>query len=369
MLRWVAREVDALVRSGAAPGGIAIIAPYVNEVMRFTLEEALSQASPAIPLHPLRPALALRDEPLIRGLLALARLAHPTWVVRLHGSPQPLGAEDVALALECTIAELDPVRARRLAALAFVPGEPGLAELVALAPGASRASAAGRMWEQVGFRFQAAYRVLSGWVAAYMARPPDALSVFLSRLFGQVLSQPGFALYRNPAGARVYGRLVESAFKFESAVAPRQVEGEPDGDALGADYVSLVLGDIATAEYLSDVPWPAEDAVVLAPAYAWLTRDLSCDWMFWLDLSAEGWWNRPNQPLTHPYVLSREWPVGRPWTDADEDAAGRAALSAVLVGLGARCRRGIYLASSALGVGGEEQTGRLERAILTAQLG
>jgi len=108
---------------------------------------------------------------------------------------------------------------------------------------------------------------------------------------------------------------------------------------------------------------------VLAPAYAWLTRDLSCDWMFWLDLSAEGWWNRPNQPLTHPYVLSRAWPVGRPWTDADEDAAGRAALSAVLVGLGARCRRGIYLASSALGVGGEEQTGRLERAILTAQLG
>ena len=47
---------------------------------------------------------------------------------------------------------------------------------------------------------------------------------------------------------------------------------------------------------------------------------------FWLDVGSRGWSERLYQPLTHPYVLSRGWQPGRPWTDADEFEAGQEAL-------------------------------------------
>ncbi|MBC7316386.1 MAG: hypothetical protein H5T70_08215, partial [Chloroflexi bacterium] len=86
---------------------------------------------------------------------------------------------------------------------------------------------------------------------------------------------------------------------------------------------------------------------------------------FWLDLGSDGWLNRPNQPLTHPYVLSRHWPIGRPWRDIEEEEARRETLARVLTGLAARCNRGLYLAFSELGLDGAEQRGRLQMAIVT----
>ncbi|MBN1402417.1 MAG: hypothetical protein JXA74_16365, partial [Anaerolineae bacterium] len=89
-------------------------------------------------------------------------------------------------------------------------------------------------------------------------------------------------------------------------------------------------------------------------------------YQFWIDLGSDGWWNRPNQPLTHPYVLSRNWPVGRPWRDVEEEESRREALGQVLQGLAARCTRGIYLGFCELGLDGSEQSGRLQRAVAAA---
>jgi hypothetical protein len=104
--------------------------------------------------------------------------------------------------------------------------------------------------------------------------------------------------------------------------------------------------------------------VILAPAYAYLTRGICSSYQFWLDLGSDGWWNRPNQPLTHPYVLSRRWPVGQPWRDVEEEQVKRETLARIVQGLAARCTKGIYLAYSELGIGGEEQSGRLQRVLM-----
>ncbi len=387
MIRWVAEQIGALVERGVPPSQIAVVAPYVSDVMRFVLEDALSRGERPVRVLPLRPALALRDEPLVRGILALARLAHPAWRITIHDQERPLRTDEVALGLQQALAGLDPVRAHQLAGLAYEPGVAGLADLVNLREGDPRASKIAAMWERVGFRLQAPYEALRRWMVAYLAGPPDPLDVFLARLFGDVLALPGLALHADTLAARVYGRLVESAAKFRQAVGVEQASGAEErvpADAaehgqepgvghpdlprsIAEHYVSLLLGGIASAEYVADAPQPDEQAVVLAPAYAYLTRDLSSMYQFWVDLASDGWWNRPNQPLTHPYVLSRRWPAGHPWTDADEDSARRRALAGVLVGLASRCTGGIYLASSQLGIGGEEQTGRLERAILAAR--
>ncbi len=372
MIRWIVERVGELVEGGVPPSEIAIVAPYVSEVMRFTLEDALAHAPRPLRLHALRPALPLREEPAVAAMLTLARLAHPTWRIVLQGQEHLLAREDVALALEHSLAGLDPIRAEHLAREAFDvralrTGTGGLVALTHLPDGHPRAGQIGRMWERVGYRYQEAYEGLCDWLARYLQGPPEPLDVFFSRLFGDLLTRPGYALHANPLGARAYGRLVESAFKFGQAVGDDLGDGQEALLALGQDFASLLLGGIASAEYLSDAPAPEDDAVVLAPAYAYLTRDLRSAYQIWADLASPGWWTRPNQPLTHPYVLSRAWPAGHLWEETDEDRARRRALGGVLTGLAARCERGLLLASCQLGIGGEEQTGELERAILAAQ--
>jgi hypothetical protein len=80
---------------------------------------------------------------------------------------------------------------------------------------------------------------------------------------------------------------------------------------------------------------------------------------FWLDVGSRGWTERLYQPLTHPYVLSRAWEVGRPWGDAEEVESGQDALYRLAQGLLRRCRRAIYLGLSELGEQGYEQRGSL----------
>jgi hypothetical protein len=69
------------------------------------------------------------------------------------------------------------------------------------------------------------------------------------------------------------------------------------------------------------------------------------------------------QPLTHPYVLSRNWKKGQLWTDEDELAANRDMLARVVGGLAFRCSDEIVLASSQMDVSGMEESGMLNRAI------
>jgi len=79
-------------------------------------------------------------------------------------------------------------------------------------------------------------------------------------------------------------------------------------------------------------------------------------------VGSRGWFERLYQPLTHPYVLSRDWPLGKPWTDADEIATAQDALYRLTLGLTRRCRKGVYLGLSELGEQGYEQRGPLLQA-------
>jgi hypothetical protein len=90
------------------------------------------------------------------------------------------------------------------------------------------------------------------------------------------------------------------------------------------------------------------------------------DYQFWIDAGSTGWWERIYQPLTHPYVLRRDWEIGRPWTDEDEYNARQESLYRLVFGLVSRCRRGIYLGISDLNEQGYEQRGPLLHALQSA---
>jgi len=45
-----------------------------------------------------------------------------------------------------------------------------------------------------------------------------------------------------------------------------------------------------------------------------------------VDVGSSAWWERLEQPLTHPYVLRRNYPLDMPWTDDMEAEANRPAV-------------------------------------------
>jgi hypothetical protein len=99
------------------------------------------------------------------------------------------------------------------------------------------------------------------------------------------------------------------------------------------------------------------------PAYTFLMMNQPVTVQFWLDAGSGAWFERIYQPLTHPYVLRREWPEGKTWADDDEVRVREEALSRLVVGLLRRCRRRVYLAACDLNERGYEQQGPLLQAV------
>jgi hypothetical protein len=360
MIRWAVGEIRRLVQDEGVPAGeIVVLAPFVSDALRFSLQTGLAEADIALTTH--RPSRALEAEPSARTLLTLAALAHPHWGLR----PPPA---DVTLALTLAVEDLDPVRAHLLTRIVY-PERRATIELGrfgALEPG---------MQGRITFVIGEAYDRLRDWLYAYRATPAIApLDQFFARLFGEVLSQPGFGFHDDRDAARVASQLVESARNFRwamegahsaerrpstnNAQSPISSLQSPSVFDLGREYVQLVQSGALGALYVPG--WRvAEDAIFLAPAYTFLMRNRPVSVQFWLDIGAGGWWERLYQPLTHPYVLSQAWPPGQPWSDFDEYNTRQRILHRLLLGLIRRTRQRIYLGISDYSESGFEQRGPL----------
>jgi hypothetical protein len=343
VLDWVADQIAELVHGQKVlPAEIAVLAPFMPDALRFSLYNRLEQRN--IPTRSHRPSRALRDENAARCLLTLAAIAHPQWGF----CP---GKFEVVYALVQAIDGLDLVRAQLLAEIVYRPSEgvPALSSFDWINPD---------MQERLTYRLGERFERLRTWLENYTNGDPEELDHFMSRLFGEVLSQVGFGFHRDYDAGQVTANLIESIRKFRWVV--RGSEHDKD---LGQEYIEMVQDGVVAAQYVGSWQVQAQDAVLLAPAYTFLMSNRPVDYQFWLDVGGRGWWERLYQPLTHPYVLSRRWPREAVWTDADEVAARDDALFRLNMGLVRRCRRKIYLGLSELDVGGREQKGQQLQAI------
>ncbi|MCS6843826.1 MAG: hypothetical protein NZ528_05795 [Caldilineales bacterium] len=350
MLDWVAQQTAQLVHDeGTPPREIVVLAPFLSDALRFSLVERLERLD--VPVRSHRPSRALRDEPATRCLLTLAALAHPRWGVRV-------AKEDFVQALTLAIADMDLVRARLLAEVVFrsQDGATALTSFDLIRP---------EMHERITHVLGGRYEGLRTWLADAAERDALPLDLFLARLFGEVLSQPGYGFHRNFDAAAVAAALVESAQKFRWVVEASD-PAAAHRDALGREYLRLVEEGVIAAQYISrwqSATAAGDDAVLLAPAHTFLMANRPVSYQFWLDVGSRGWFERLMQPLTHPYVLSRQWPEGRLWTDAEEHAYGQERLCRLAVGLLRRCRRRVYLGLSLLNEQGYELRGPLLMAL------
>jgi len=344
VLDWVADEVARLVGEGAVvPGEIVILAPFLSDALRFALSNRLEVCG--ISVHAHRPSRPLVEEPATRCLLTLASLAHPEWGL----APAPL---DLTYALQQAL-DLDLVRAQLLVETLYRVAETGptLGSFDQLNPA---------MQARITYGMGGRYEHLRTWLCDYPKRPPEPLDHALRRLFGEVLSQPGYGFHKNLDAAQAAANLVESVQKFRWVTEACPVEGETP---LGKEYVQRVRDGVIAAQYVQSWTQQAADAVLLAPATTFLLGNRPVDYQVWLNVGSPGWWERISQPLTHPYVLSRRWKEGASWTDQDEVEANEERLYRLLTGLLRRCRKKVILGLSELDEQGMEQQGPLLSAL------
>ncbi|MEQ8190987.1 MAG: hypothetical protein ABRQ39_23675, partial [Candidatus Eremiobacterota bacterium] len=341
MLDWVSEEIELLVKDyHVEPEEIVILAPYLTDSLRFSLMNRLEEKN--IPARSHRPSRALREEPVTQCLLTLAAIAHPAWGII------PCNF-DVAYGLMQTIEDLDLVRAHLIADNLYktVNNRPCLAPFDEINT---------ELQERITYVLGDRYEMLRLWIEDYIKGDNAELDYFFNRIFGEILSQKGYGFYGIFEKSAIAANLIDSIKKFRKTV---NIEGK----SMGQEYIEMVQEGLVADQYIRNWETEEKNSLLLAPAHTFLMMNTPVDYQFWLNIGSAGWWERLYQPLTNPYVMSRQWQHGKQWTDEDEFQINREGLYRITRGLIYRCRRKIYLGLSELGEQGYEQQGALLRAI------
>ena len=344
MLNWVAENTAELIHHrGVPPNEIVILTPFLSDALRFSLTHKLNQLGVSTRSH--RPSRSLRDEPVSQALLTLAKLAHPHW----GHHPTPF---DIAYMLVQAIESMDLVRAQLLTESGYTirEGSPILADFGAINS---------VIQERITYTLGERYEHLRLWLEGYQKSEEEALDFFLGRIFGDLLSQPGFGFHSQLSAGETTANLIDSIRNFRWVAGGDLLRDQP----VGKEYLEMMEDGVVAAQYIRS--WQIEDDeyVLMAPAYTFLMRNRAVDYQFWLDIASHGWHERIYQPLTHPYVLNRNWPLDRYWTDLDEVETSQDSLYRLMVGLMRRCRKQVFLGLSELSESGYENEGMLLRIL------
>ncbi|NWG17408.1 MAG: hypothetical protein HXY41_12300 [Chloroflexi bacterium] len=334
MIDHCVTEAARLIRQkNVPPERIAIVAPYLSDALLFALQSRLEAAD--IPTISRRPSRPLIREQSVQMVVTFLRL----YLDDVQARPQ---TAEVAYALQTAIEGLDPVRASLLTQIAYRNGElSGLEHL--------SASAQTRLTEALCLR----YGQIQSWFAAHSTEAESSSPAdFISRFIEEVIVQPGFAGHSDASFRHPLNNLITAAQHFTEAVYPGEQTNRADAMR---EFIHLTVDGLISLDIEPD----RVAAVLIAPAYTFLTRNLRVDYQFWLDIGDHSWIERLEQPLTNPYVLRRDFPAGSLWTDDLETAAQEARLRSLILGLLRRCDKGVFVEACDISAGGYEQRGRL----------
>lgn len=342
MLDWVAESTSRLVhRKKVAPEKIVVLAPLMNDSLRYSLVSRLEALGVAA--RTLRPSRPLHDEPAVQALVVLAKLAHPEWPLL----PRRRVTRPAIIRTLLTLLDgIDLTRASLMGQVLFQKGQ--------LQP-FSRISDF-TMRSRISEIFGERYERIRIWIESIIESigAPEPLDLFYRRLFGEVLSQPGFSFHLDHDSVRITSSLIDSARSFRQSID--RIDSRIDS---AFEYVRMVDEGILADQYDRPELRPEKPAVLVAPAYTFLLSNYAVDYQFWINLDSPAWNRRLYQPLTQPYVLSAQWRPQDRWTDQHERETSREMLRRVITGLLRRCRRKVYLGFSRYDERGYENVGEL----------
>jgi len=349
MLDGVTDKISTLIRQeNVPPDEIAILTPFLSDALRFSIANRLDSAG--IPFTTYRPSRSLKTEPAVRTILTLIQLAHPSW----GNLPS---RQDVRAAFSHAIQSCDYARADLIAQVLYRPTQDQWSLN-------SFDTCNLEMQERISFRVGELYDRLRQWLFDNRESADNSLDHWISRLYGECLSQSGFGFHENFDDAALAAQLIESSKKFRNNYTPQ----ETSGVMIAKEYIRVLKeGILAAQSFTSTIQKDAADAVFLGPAYSFLMRNKPVSFQFWLDIGSQGWWSRLEQPLTQPYVLNRNWSNGKKWTDQDEYTQNQENLARLISGLLRRCRLHLEMCSVSLNERGIEERGQLLLALQMLQ--
>ena len=354
LLRETAEVIVQAVQTGVKPEEIAVIAPGLDEIARYTLIEILS--SRGVRVEPLNEQRSLISSPLIRALLTLLALVYPglgrlvdrdavaEMLVVLSQKSAPEEADSTKRRL---IPDIDPVRAGLLADYCYHvdPEHPRLLKVETFP-----------RWDRLGHRATKAYQDIVDWLEQLKRRQQQRLSA-IALLDETIKRLMNGQAYDQLAALR---ELMETAQHYWE-VDRRLRQNEPIARSQTttiAQFIELLRRGTITAN-----PRPVRylergGAVAIATIFQYRSLRVSHRWQFWLDTGSVLWEKGGAATLFGAPLFLREW-SGRTLTQEDTLEADQQRLERILRDLLGRVGERVFLCYSDLGVNGTEQTGPL----------
>lgn len=350
MLRQTAEIIVRAVKQGQIkPSEIAIIAPGLDEIARYSLIEMLGDRGIAIvPLNEQRPIIS---SPLVRSLLSLLCLVYSDLgrLVDRDGIAEMLtvfSQQD-----RHSTSQIDPVRAGLIADYCYhVDPESPYLSAVETFP----------RWDRLGHQATEAYQKIIDWIAASKVRQQQQSfltpTILLSEAIAHFFSNASLSSDR----LSILRELMETAQHFWE-VDRRLRQNEPSFQtqtATIAQFIQLLRRGTITANPRPVRQFtPKTEAVTLSTVFQYRSLRSSHRWQFWLDASSLLWSQGGAATLFAAPLFLKHW--GGNWMPEDEQAMDRERLERILRDVLARASETIFLCHSDLGVNGTEQAGAL----------
>ncbi|MEL6927292.1 MAG: recombinase family protein [Cyanobacteria bacterium J06600_6] len=345
LLRQSAEIIIQAVQAGEIePDEMAIIAPGLDEIARYSLIEILAAKNIAVtPLNEQRPIIS---SPLVRSLLTLLGLVYPD-LGRL------IDRNAVAeMLIIFSQRQIDPVRAGMIADLCYLVDSkhPSLAP-VEIFP----------RWDRLGHQATTAYQKITSWIEANKHRQQQQSfltpTVLLSEAISYFLDSSSLTSDR----LAILRELMETAQHFWE-VDRRLKANEPSFQtqtATIAQFIQLLRQGTITANPRPLRQFSAKkSAVTLSTVFQYRSWRSSHRWQFWLDASSPLWSQGGAATLFAAPLFLKDWDETA-WMPEDEYKMDTERLERIMRDVMTRATEKIFLCHSDLGVNGTEQAGAL----------
>ncbi|WP_407641908.1 recombinase family protein [Calothrix rhizosoleniae] len=367
LLRQTAETIaQAIHRGQVQPQEVAIIAPGLDAIARYTLVEILNKQG--IPVKSLNDQRSLISSPQVRALLTVLAFVYPGLgrLVDRDGVAEMLvvlsgkGGERVEEEKNensPTSPRIDPVRAGLIADYCFVP-HPDTPNLLP--------AHAFNRWDRLGYNATTAYGEILAWLtqqrSQYALRSIPSPISLLDRAIQSFLWNGSNLPYDQLAALRELLETAQHYWEIDTRLrqnpAFKDIEDRDKHHTI-AEFIKLLRrGTITANPYPVSPLGPLSNAVTLATIFQYRSSRQSHPWHFWLDTGSPLWAKGGAATLFGaPYFLLDR--LGEPWTAEEEQLSEIQRLKRILADLLARVSTRLYLCHSELAVNGQEQLGPL----------
>ncbi|HAC63216.1 MAG TPA: hypothetical protein DCF68_06655, partial [Cyanothece sp. UBA12306] len=331
--------IEAVTSEQVLPEEIAIIAPRLDEIARYTLIEIIS--APGIPIQPLNEQRSLISSPWVRALLSLLGLIYP-------GLGRLILADDVAQMLTVLSQKADPEAKKLIPAID--PVRSGLIadycyhidlEKPKLLPIETFSR-----WDRLGYRATKAYLDICQWIEEIKSQIQqqkfNSPIIVLDQAIKHFVGTGTYLPYDQLAALRELMETAQHFWQIDRRVRQHNPTPPPPRETL-IDFIQLLRRGTITANprpvsYLGKKP----GFVTLATIFQYRSLRSSHRWQFWLDASSSLWEKGGASQLFAAPLFLREW-SGRSTTPEEEFEADQARLKRILRDLLGRLGEKVFL--------------------------